>query len=122
MNWTLRRSAAALLLGILFACDTAVWAQTTPTLQGTASRKAHGAAGTFDLPLGGNAAPVVHNDTGSTAPGVAIQINVLSNDTDPDHDPLSVVAFSQGGNGSVACLAISDGTNWKQIAIGANAI
>ena len=27
-----------------------------------------------------------------------------------------------GGTGSVPCLAISDGTNWKQVAIGLNAI
>ena len=34
----------------------------------------------------------------------------------------AVVYLSTGGTGSVPCLAISDGTNWKQIAIGANAI
>ena len=32
------------------------------------------------------------------------------------------VYLSAGGAGSVACLAVSDGTNWKQVAIGANAI
>ena len=36
--------------------------------------------------------------------------------------PRRVIYLSAGGTGSVACLAISDGTNWKQIAIGANAI
>ena len=30
--------------------------------------------------------------------------------------------LSTGGTGSVPCVAISDGTNWKQVAIGANAI
>jgi hypothetical protein len=30
--------------------------------------------------------------------------------------------LSTGGTGSVPCLAVSDGTNWKQVAIGANAI
>ncbi len=34
----------------------------------------------------------------------------------------AVLYLSAGGTGSVPCLAISDGTNWKQIAIGANAI
>src|SRR4030095_5595806 len=34
----------------------------------------------------------------------------------------AVIYLSTGGTGSVPCLAISDGTNWKQIAIGANAI
>jgi hypothetical protein len=32
------------------------------------------------------------------------------------------VHLSAGGTGSVQCLAFSDGTNWKQVAIGANAI
>ena len=36
--------------------------------------------------------------------------------------PRRIIHLSAGGTGSVACLAISDGTNWKQIAIGANAI
>jgi hypothetical protein len=36
--------------------------------------------------------------------------------------PRRVIYLSAGGTGSVACLAISDGTNWKQVAIGANAI
>ena len=36
--------------------------------------------------------------------------------------PRRVIYLSAGGTGSVPCLAISDGTNWKQIAIGANAI
>jgi hypothetical protein len=36
--------------------------------------------------------------------------------------PRRMIYLSAGGTGSVACLAISDGTNWKQIAIGANAI
>lgn len=36
--------------------------------------------------------------------------------------PRRIIYLSAGGTGSVACLAISDGTNWKQVAIGANAI
>ena len=36
--------------------------------------------------------------------------------------PRRILHLSAGGTGSVPCLAISDGTNWKQIAIGANAI
>jgi hypothetical protein len=40
----------------------------------------------------------------------------------PAKNPGAVVYLSAGGTGSVPCLAISDGTNWKQIAIGANAI
>ena len=40
----------------------------------------------------------------------------------PAKNPGAVVYLSTGGTGSVPCLAFSDGTNWKQIAIGANAI
>jgi len=36
--------------------------------------------------------------------------------------PRRIIYLSAGGTGSVPCLAISDGTNWKQVAIGANAI
>jgi hypothetical protein len=33
-----------------------------------------------------------------------------------------MIHLSAGGTGAVPCLAVSDGTNWKQVAIGANAI
>jgi hypothetical protein len=36
--------------------------------------------------------------------------------------PKRIIYLTAGGTGSVPCLAVSDGTNWKQIAIGANAI
>ena len=36
--------------------------------------------------------------------------------------PRRIIFLSAGGTGSVPCVAISDGTNWKQIAIGNNAI
>ena len=36
--------------------------------------------------------------------------------------PRRIIHLSVDGTGSVPCLAISDGTNWKQIAIGNNAI
>jgi hypothetical protein len=36
--------------------------------------------------------------------------------------PRRIIHLSAGGTGAVPCLAISDGTNWKQIALGANAI
>jgi hypothetical protein len=36
--------------------------------------------------------------------------------------PRRVVYLTAGGTGAVPCLAVSDGTNWKQIAMGANAI
>ena len=36
--------------------------------------------------------------------------------------PRRIIYLSAGGTGAVPCLAISDGTNWRQVAIGVNAI
>ena len=36
--------------------------------------------------------------------------------------PRRIIHLSVGGTGAVPCLALSDGTNWKQVAFGANAI
>ena len=36
--------------------------------------------------------------------------------------PRRIIYLSAGGTGSVPCLAISDGANWRQVAIGVNAI
>ena len=36
--------------------------------------------------------------------------------------PKRIIYLSAGGTGSVPCLAISDGANWRQVAIGVNAI
>jgi len=36
--------------------------------------------------------------------------------------PRRIIYLSAGGTGAVPCLAVSDGTNWKQVAIGVNAI
>ena len=36
--------------------------------------------------------------------------------------PRRIIYLTAGGTGSVPCLAISDGTYWRQIAIGANSI
>lgn len=36
--------------------------------------------------------------------------------------PRRIIHLSAGGTGGIPCLAISDGANWKQVAIGANAI
>ncbi|MGH8849532.1 MAG: Ig-like domain-containing protein, partial [Casimicrobiaceae bacterium] len=49
--------------------------------------------------------PVAHDDSVTTFPGSAVQLNVLGNDTDADADSLTVASFSQGTNGSVACTA-----------------
>ena len=36
--------------------------------------------------------------------------------------PRRIIYLTAGGTGAVACIAISDGTNWKQVAMGANAL
>jgi hypothetical protein len=36
--------------------------------------------------------------------------------------PRRIIHLSAGGTGAVPCIAISDGANWKQVAIGVNAI
>ena len=36
--------------------------------------------------------------------------------------PRRIIHLSAGGTGAVQCLAFSDGTNWKQIALGANCV
>jgi hypothetical protein len=36
--------------------------------------------------------------------------------------PKRIIYLTAGGTGSVPCLAVSDGTNWRQVAIGVNAI
>ncbi|MCV6623621.1 MAG: retention module-containing protein, partial [Cellvibrionaceae bacterium] len=49
-----------------------------------------------------NDSPIAIDDQRSTAEDTPISISVLSNDSDPDNDPLSVQGFSQGANGSVS--------------------
>jgi VCBS repeat-containing protein len=48
-----------------------------------------------------NRAPVAGNDTVSTSKSVAVIIPVLTNDSDPDGDTLSVTGLVQPANGSV---------------------
>lgn len=36
--------------------------------------------------------------------------------------PRRIIYLFVGGTGNVPCLAISDGTSWKQVAIGVNAL
>jgi hypothetical protein len=36
--------------------------------------------------------------------------------------PRRIIHLSAGGTGAVPCIAISDGANWKQVAIGVNAL
>jgi hypothetical protein len=49
-----------------------------------------------------NDAPVAADDTASVGPNSAVTIPVLANDSDPDGNPLTVAAVTQGANGAVA--------------------
>ena len=50
------------------------------------------------------------------------EFNVVANAPPAGKNKNRIIKLTAGGTGSVPCLAVSDGTNWKQIAIGANAI
>lgn len=51
-----------------------------------------------------NHLPVARNDEASTSEGVAVDIPVLSNDSDLDDDTLSVASWTQPGHGSLEWL------------------
>ena len=51
---------------------------------------------------GANSAPQAVNDSVTLASKTAVTINVLGNDSDPDGDNLTIVAFTQGSKGSVS--------------------
>ena len=48
-----------------------------------------------------NTAPTAEDDIASTDEGIAVLIDVLANDIDPDGDPLSILSVTQGFSGSV---------------------
>jgi mono/diheme cytochrome c family protein len=52
--------------------------------------------------------PVANDDTASTEQDVAVDIDVLANDSDPTSDPLSVTAFdaASGNSGTVDCTVV----------------
>ena len=51
-----------------------------------------------------NAGPTAGDDEAGTDINTPVSINVLTNDTDPEDDALTVDSFTQGANGSVADL------------------
>ncbi|MCY1416277.1 Bacterial Ig domain protein [compost metagenome] len=56
-----------------------------------------------------NKLPIAGNDSASTTPGVAVTLNVLANDTDPDNNvPLTVVGLNQPDSGKG--VVSTDGT------------
>ncbi|MFN2579063.1 MAG: Ig-like domain-containing protein [Pyrinomonadaceae bacterium] len=65
----------------------------------------HGGTATASVSVTVNAvndAPVANDDSASTNEDTAVSVNVLSNDSDVDHDPLSISNVTQASHGSVA--------------------
>jgi uncharacterized repeat protein (TIGR01451 family)/LPXTG-motif cell wall-anchored protein len=54
-----------------------------------------------------NDPPVAVADSASTPAGTPVAVGVVANDRDPDGDPLTVTANTQGTNGTVVCGASS---------------
>jgi hypothetical protein len=48
-----------------------------------------------------NRPPAAINDSASTRKAAPVTITVLANDSDPDKDPLSIIAWTQGASGTV---------------------
>src|SRR5262249_33203591 len=94
-----------------YVVTNAGWNATIPA-GGTASfgfngSPGNGVAGPTNFGPGRNAGltnhkPTPGNDSAYASANEATRINVLANDTDPDGDPLTVSAATQGQNGSVA--------------------
>ncbi len=57
-----------------------------------------------------NSAPVAVDDSASTWPGLAVEIEVLDNDEDPDDDPLEVTEVTQPDNGFVSINTVGNDT------------
>lgn len=55
---------------------------------------------TVNGPPGSNQAPTAGNDSATTAPGVAVTIDVLANDADPDGDALTINIITPPSNGT----------------------
>jgi RHS repeat-associated protein len=57
------------------------------------------------IEVGANRPPEAVDDSASTTKDTPASIAVLTNDTDPDHDPLTVTGITQGSNGTVTFTA-----------------
>ena len=54
-----------------------------------------------ELPNNVNHPPVATNDSATTDAGTSVQIAVLTNDSDPDSDPLAIQSVTNGAHGTV---------------------
>jgi outer membrane protein OmpA-like peptidoglycan-associated protein len=65
---------------------------------------------TVNPPVIANEPPVAVNDDGGVLKGYDINIDVLANDSDPDGDPLSVIAVEHTGPGNATLTINADNT------------
>ena len=74
------------------------WSGNVPTVMYAVTDGQYTSFAKFNLAvIGYNAAPVANNDTASTAEDVVKTGNVLTNDTDPENNPLEVDSFNVDG-------------------------
>ena len=74
------------------------WSGNVPTVMYAVTDGQYTSFAKFNLAvIGYNAAPVANNDTASTAEDVVKTGNVLTNDTDPENNPLEVSSFNVDG-------------------------
>ncbi|MGH2751446.1 MAG: Ig-like domain-containing protein [Actinomycetota bacterium] len=59
----------------------------------------------YTCSAGANSPPIALDDTLTTPEDTPGTVDVLANDSDPDGDPLTVTASTQGADGTVACTA-----------------
>jgi VCBS repeat-containing protein len=64
-----------------------------------------GKTATASVLISVNALPVANADAATVAEDGTVDVAVLSNDTDPDNDPLSLASITQGSHGTVAINA-----------------
>jgi hypothetical protein len=67
----------------------------------TSDGKGHTASATVNVKVT-SGIPTATDDSATTSQGVPVEISVLDNDSDPEGDPLSVVAVSVPGHGTAA--------------------
>ena len=77
-----------------------------PVAQNDAATVSEGSAVVITI-TATNGPPVATNDTATVAQGASVVVNVLANDSDPDADALTIIAVTQGANGSVTNNSIA---------------
>ena len=70
------------------------------------------------IDAGTNHAPVANPDSVTTLSGIAVQIPVLLNDSDPDGDTLTIQSFTQGVGGTVTLGPTADQLTYTPFASG----